>query len=362
LQVPDGTTAQVRCPACKSVFPAEDGLAPAEPLPLAPPPAPPPPSKPKVAEAKPKRRDEEEDEKNKNRDFDPEDPEDRAKRRPRNKEKSKFTDEQKRELRAGFARGFFGARCIQISLLLYLPAVLLVPLHQILSQITHSEMGFVLVIAGIFGLANWTLGTIGLALSMSGPPSPGHWRFGVGGLVATFVHGVLLLAVVLKTQEHADYRDLDRETMRWAQIATQYESLSFYLSYLVYPDDIPLKRSDTILGFLAGVMEMVRLIFILMTLSCLAKAAGDRPLAEDCTRMAGRITLIPAFMAFGMLIYKIVVIETGATSGFMVYFLNYIYRGITLAVAAILGMTIRTIGDVAEACDSPYQSDVEAAR
>ena len=32
LEVPDGTTAHVRCPACKSVFPAEDGLAPAEPV------------------------------------------------------------------------------------------------------------------------------------------------------------------------------------------------------------------------------------------------------------------------------------------------------------------------------------------
>lgn len=360
LQVPDGTTAHVRCPACKSVFPAEDGLAPAVPLP--PPPAPPPPpAKPKRAEPKPKTRDEEESEK-KNRDFDPDEPPDPNKPRPRPKDKSKLSQEQKRELRAGFARGYFGARCVQISLLLYLPAVLLVPLHQILAEITKSEMDFILMIAGILGLANWAVGTVGLALCVSGPPSAGHWRFGISALIAGFIHGILLLAVVLKSQEAADYRNLDRETMRWAQIATQYESLSFYLSYVVYPDDIPLKRTDTIIGFLAGVMEMVRLILILMTLSCLAKAAGDKPLADDCTRMAGRITLIPAFMAFGMLMYKIVVIETGATGGFMVYFLNYIYRGITLAVAAILGMTIRTVGEVADACDSPFQSDLDAAR
>jgi len=356
--VPDGTTAHVRCPACKSVFPAEDGLAPAVPLPV--PPPPPPVAKPKREEPKPKpRRDDDDDkERNKNRDGVPDAAEEKP--RPRPREKSKLTTEEKRELRAGFSRGYFGARCIQISMLLYLPAVLLVPLHQILAEITKSEMDFILVIAGILGLSNWAIGTVGIALCVSGPPSAGHWRFGVGALIVTFVHGMLLLAVILKTQDNSDYRSLGRETMRWAQIATQYESLSFYLSYVVYPDDIPLKRSDTVLGFITGVLEMMRLILYLMTLSCLAKAAGDKPLADECTRMAGRITLIPAFMAFGMLVYKIVVIETGATSGFMIYFLNYLYRGITLAVAAILGMTIRAIGDVADACDSPFQSELES--
>lgn len=364
LQVPDGTTAHVRCPACKSVFPAEDGLAPAVPVPVPlppppPPPAPPPP-KPKREEPKPKpkRRDEEDDEdRNRNRDVDVSD--DEEKPPPRPKEKSKFTPEEKRQLRSGFQRGMFGARCVQISLLFYLPAVLFVPLHQIIAEITKQDMGFILVVAGILGLANWTIGTVGMALAASGPPSPGHWRFAVSGLIVTFVHGVLLLAVILKTQSNADYRGLDRETMRWAQIATQYESLSFYLSYVVYPDDIPLKRTDTILGFITGVFEMVRLILLLLTLGCLARAAGDKTLAEDCTRMAGRITIIPGLMALGMLIYKIVVIETGATSGFMVYFLNYLYRGITVAVAAILGMTIRTIGDVADACESPFQSETD---
>jgi LSD1 subclass zinc finger protein len=355
LEVPDGTTAHVRCPACKSVFPAEDGLAAAVPEPV---PAPPPPPKP-VEKPKPKPAPKPQPDENKNRDFDTDEP---TKKRPKRKRRVSriFTPEEKRSLQAGFSRGYFGARCIQIALFFYLPAVLLVPVHQILAEITKSEMGYVLVIAGILGMINWILGTVGLVLCLSGPPSPGHYRYAVGGLVASLVHGVLLLAVVMKTHGNTDFRGLDRETMRWAQIATQYESLSFYLSYVAYPDEIPVKRSDTILGFLTGVAEMVRLIFQLLTLGCLAQAAGDRELAEDLTRMAGRITIIPGLMALGMLVYKIVVVETGATGGFMMYFLNYIYRGITMAVAAILGMTVRAVGDVADACDAPFQTDIDS--
>lgn len=353
LEVPDGTTAHVRCPACRTVFPAESGLAATVRVPSPSPPPPPPPPPPKLAP--PKKAEKVVEEKDEARDGIGDAP--TAKPR-RTRDKSKLSTEEKRELHAGFRRGFLGARLIQISLFFYLPAVLFVPLHQILSEITKSEMPYVLVIAGILGLANWILGSVGLAMAVSGPPSPGHYRFGVGGLIVCVVHGLLLLAVVLKTQGDADYRGLDRETMRWAQIATQYESLSFYLSYVAYPDEIPLRRSDTIIGFIAGALEMTRLILMLLTLGCLAQAAGDRTLSEDCTRMAGRVTIIPGLMALGMLVYKIVVVETGATGGFMIYFLNYVYRGITLAVAAILGMTIRGVGDVADACDSPFQSEL----
>ncbi len=103
---------------------------------------------------------------------------------------------------------------------------------------------------------------------------------------------------------------------------------------------------------------MTRLIFYLMTLGCLAQAAGDRELSDRCTRMAGRVTIIPGLLALGMLAYKIVVIETGAgQTGMVIYMLNYMYRSITLVVAAILGMTLRTVGDVVEACEFPFQTD-----
>jgi hypothetical protein len=304
---------------------------------------------------KPRRDDDEEDD---HRDGIP-DADDRPRKKPRPRlSDKKLTPEEKRQKLAEFHRGMYGTRLVQISLFFYIPAVLFVPLQQIMAQITKEEMAYLLVIAGIFGLVNWVIGLIGISLCLSGPEAPGHYRFGIASIVASIVHGVLLLAVVAKTSGNADYRGLDRGTAMWAQIATQYESLSFYLSYVIYPDDIPLRRSDSILSFITGVAEMTRLVLYLMMLSCLAQAAGDRELSDRCTRMAGRVTIIPGLLAIGMLIYKVIVIETGAGGTMIiVYALNYMYRGITLVVAGILGMTTRAVGDVVEACEFPYQSD-----
>jgi hypothetical protein len=373
LQVPDGTTAHVRCPACRSIFAAEDGLsaapvvdapAPPPPLPAPPQPLPPRPAPPPLNlddDPKPRRKPKPRDD---DFDFDDdEDDEDDKEKKPKRRTvrgKRVLMPEQKKRLKAAFDRAKIGARLIQISLFFYIPGVLFVPLHQIIQQITKDDVPVVLVIAGVLGIVNWVLGAIGISLCLSGPPSPGHFRFGIAAIVVSVVHAVLLLAVVVKTKGNADYRGLDRATMMWAQIATQYESLSFYLSYLLYPDEIPLRRSDTILGFLTGVAEMTRLILYLMTLGALAQAAGDKELSERCTRMAGRVAIIPGILALGMFIYKMVVVETGmGQTGMLLYALNYMYRSITLVVAGILGMTTRTVGDVYDACDSPFQSEID---
>ena len=365
LAVPDGTTAHVRCPACRTVFSAAAGIAPPAPVLLPPVPVPTPPRpaprpreepKRKPRHQEPKEDDEEQDDR---RDgiADAPPPTERRRRKPAERT---LTPEERRQQRAIFHRGMYGARLIQISLLFYIPAVLFVPLHQIIAEVTKDEVPLVLILAGIFGLINWVLGAIGISLCLAGPPSPGHYRFGISAVIVSVVHAVLLLAVVAKTSANSDYRALDRGTAMWAQIATQYDSLSFYLAYVVYPDDIPLHRADTILSFLTGVAEMTRLILFLMTLGCLAQAAGAKELSEDCTRMAGRVTIIPALLSLGMLAYKIVVIETNAGHvGLVVYTLNYMYRGITLVAAGILGMTTRTVGDVVEVCEFPFQTSID---
>ncbi len=367
LQVPDGTTAHVRCPTCKSVFPAEEGLAPPTAPVLAPPPLPKPPPRPALPvdddrphqkKRRQKSRDEDQDEEEDDHRDGVADAGEKPKPRRRVSDK-KLSPEERRKKLAEFHMGMYGARIIQISLLFYIPGVLFVPLHQIVSGITKADVPFILVIAGIFGLVNWVLGAIGICLCLAGPKSPGHLGFGVSAIVVAGVHAVFLFVVVVKTNANADFRGLDRGSAMWAQIATQYESLSFYLSFLLYPDDIPLRRSDTILSFLTGVLEMTRLILFLMALGCLAQAGGDRELSERCTRMAGRVAIIPGLLALGMLAYKIVAIETGAGSvPLFIGFLNYLYRSITLVVAGILGMTTRTVGEVVEVCEFPYQGEV----
>lgn len=403
LQVPDGTTAHVRCPTCRTVFPAAAGFAP-PPAPAAPAPALPPlptPPAPKPAPprpvavdvtARPDRKppprrpaeDEDEDRPRKRRrwsDDDYEDDEDRRRRkrrdeadegdadRPARRRKKRRYDqrddglspEERQRLIGEFQRGMWGCRVIYISLLFYIPAVLMVPLHIIITELTKEPAPAVLVIAGVLSLVNWVVGAVGVVLCLTGPVAPGHWRFGISAAVATVVHAVFLLALVVKTTGQADFRGLERGVAQWAQVATQYESLSFYLAYVVYPDDIPIHRSDSILSFLTGVVEMTRLVLILMLLSCLAAAARDRELSDRCTRMAGRVSVIPGLLALGMLVYKAFVVETGAEQqgAVLVFLLRYIYRGINAVVAGILLLTLGTVRDVADACEFPYQTEVD---
>ncbi|HEX4606926.1 MAG TPA: hypothetical protein VH092_01850, partial [Urbifossiella sp.] len=90
LQVPDGTTAHVRCPACKMVFPAGDGLVPAEVVET----PPPPPLSPRRRPVPPARS--REPEPPSNRDFDPEP--DRDTPRPAKRlraDDGKFTPEER---------------------------------------------------------------------------------------------------------------------------------------------------------------------------------------------------------------------------------------------------------------------------
>ncbi len=182
LEVPDGTTAHVRCPACRTVFSAAAGLAPPAPVlpPPVPVPVPPLPRPPRPSPPPPAK------EKDPHPDVDiPDVPEGPAKRRRRTD--YKLTPEEKRKQRAAFGRAFYGAKLIQLSLFFYIPAVLFVPLHQIVAEITKNDVPYVLVIACILGFVNWILGAIGISLCLPGPPLPGHFRFGIAAIITSIV-------------------------------------------------------------------------------------------------------------------------------------------------------------------------------
>ena len=163
------------------------------------------------------------------------------------------------------------------------------------------------------------------------------------------------------TGAHSDARELSRSVAQWAAVPTQFDSLSFYLAYVVYPDDIPVRRADTILSFLTGTLEMLRSVLILMTLSCIAQAARDRELSDRCTRMAGRLSFIPGILALAVFLYKVFMIETGAQGHGVAFFqvLLRIYLAIYVVPAAIQLLAMRTVNDVAEACEFPYQAEVD---
>ncbi|HXD88863.1 MAG TPA: hypothetical protein VN641_20395, partial [Urbifossiella sp.] len=143
LQVPDGTTAHVRCPACRTVFSAAQG-APAAPVVAVPPPVPAPPPAPKPprtppprtppprtpppkpkprVEDRPRPRDDEEDdddEKSGDRRDGIADVEEKPRKRRRFYGKNELTPEEKRQKLAEFHRAMYGALLIKISILLYI--------------------------------------------------------------------------------------------------------------------------------------------------------------------------------------------------------------------------------------------------
>jgi hypothetical protein len=378
LQVPDGTTAHVRCPACRTVFSAVQGV-PAAPVVAAAPPVPPPPTAPKPprtppprtpppkpiprVEDRPRPRDDDEDDENGEKSDDRRDGiadvEDRPRKRRRPLGKNELTTEEKRQKLAEFHRAMYGALLIKISILLYIIAVLALPLWEILFQLTKESHDALIYVGGFLGLINLVLGAIGVVLCVTGPPSPGHYRFGIAAIVAVVVHAVLLFVIVVSV-ESANNRILFNSAAKWYQLITQYQSLSFYLAFVIYPDDIPLLLgSGTIIFFLTGVAEMTRLLLIIMTLSCLAQAAGDQELHENCTRMAGRIALIPGALAIGTMLSQMLIIELGLMQvPWMMYLIYYVTRGIVIVEAVILTFAMHTAGDVVDVCESPYDMDV----
>lgn len=382
--MPDGTTAHVRCPACKTVFAAAAGLAPVLPVPVPPPPpASPRTPPPRIAtrpsdEDRPRRsfrKDEDDADRPRKRPqreepFDDEEQDDDRRdgiggddHKPRKRRRisdERYTEEERRQLRAQFNRAYYAARLIQISIYCYIPAVIILPFYEVYTYLTKTSAPAMLVVAGFLGVFNWLLGGIGIVLSLTGPRLPGHLRFGVAALVTSIVHALFLFIVILNTKGYSDYRDLDRSTAVWANIATQYDSLSLYLAYIVFPDEIPVRRADTILSFVTGVLEVTRLVLILVMLGCLAEAGGDVELYRRCNRMAGRVAIIPAILAIAMLLYKTAVVETRlGETGFGAMMIRYLYKAVDLAVCAILGMTVSTVADVVDVCESPYQSDIE---
>ena len=218
LQVPDGTTALVRCPACKNIFsPAEDAAPEEEEVeegeeeedrPKSRRPA----SKQDDDRPRPKRRrarDEEEDEEERdrkpgNRDFDPvtEEEDRRRKRRRRSESDEKLSPEEKAVRRAAFKRAAAGARLIWISLALFMLSMLLILIFFLQSAFI-VPMPIFITLAGVLGLINWILAAVGVGLCLSGPRSPGMLGYGISAAVTVAVHLLFVLVLVAQGRENS---------------------------------------------------------------------------------------------------------------------------------------------------------------
>jgi hypothetical protein len=145
-------------------------------------------------------------------------------------------------------------------------------------------------------------------------------------------------------------------------VATRLDMITLYLTYVVYHDeqDDVLKnvvpKSTGGFAIAVGVMEMVRIVLILMLLSCLAQAAGDEELSRYCTRAGGTASLSPGVLAILMLMYTGFVIETNSQGTFMRIVLMALQMGIYAILAGCMLRALMAIRETADALESPFQS------
>jgi hypothetical protein len=371
LEVPDGTTALVRCPACKTVFAPADGRAPE------------PEEDDEDETEEPEEQEEEEDDEAEGEDEggtyrtakDEEDDGDqsrearrRRRRARRRKEEAELTPEEKAERRRAFTRAAWGARLIVISFGLFMVSMFFITGYFFQGAFAPPIPALV-TIAGVFGLANWVLAAVGVGLCLSGPRGPGHWGYGVAAATAVAVHLIFLLALVAQGKEYAIGRADDRiaaggasgggKNARWRLLPTQLNGTMFYLTAAVYPDDqgITPRASTLILPMITGVAEMVRTVLVMMFLSCLARAALDDELAHRCTRCAGVASAGPGLLALLILGFVGTVVETNAGLNLFTQILSSVVQmGVYSIINGVMLPSYLAAQDVVDACEEPFQS------
>lgn len=390
LQVPDGTTAQVRCPACRTVFSAEAGVAPPEPEPAPEPePEPEPAPKPKPARLPPRARraksrrqrppeparkkahDAEEEDRPRNRDFDPADPDEKPRKRSRKSENDGLTDEEREDLKRAFERAAWGCKLVWLSIVMFMVSMTCVIVFWFESALVEPAPAF-LMMAGAVGAVNWVVGLIGIGLCLSGPPSPGHWGYGIAAAVVAVVHAVLLLALVggARDSSAGPRAFRDNAVDRWALVPTRLDTVAVFMAVIIYPKENLISdslgsgaggndqaRSLLVFSVVVGLAEMLRNILMLLLLSCLCQAAGDKELSGDCTRAAGTATLGPAILGVVILMYVVGMIETNTQTG---TFARIIFSAMCMGIYAVLaGTMLRALfaaREATDACEEPYQS------
>ncbi len=362
--MPDGTSAMVRCPTCKTIFSPIVGTAPSteddeeadEPK-----------EKPKaqrkaVRDEKPQRRKNERPKQpDENRDFDPvNEDEDRKHRRKtqRLRVDDDLSPEERAARKAAFQRAAFGVKLIWVSLGLFILSMVLLLVYYFQTAFIDPILYFV-TLAGVVGLLNWLLAAVGVGLCLSGPRVPGHWGYGIAAAVLVGVHFCFILVLLAQGDEFTLVKaDEQTEEIRWGYIPTRLNATMFYMAAVFYPDNRDFTpKGRMLISMITGVFEMVRTMLILMLLSCLARAALDEELAHRCTRAAGIASVGPGLLSLVFVIFVATMIETNAGTGTFVRILSAtVQMGVYAIVVGTIFPAFLAAREVADACDEPFQS------
>lgn len=392
LRVPDGPVPAVRCPKCQTIFQPPQPTQPAfevveeepvvearrAPVPPRPAPAKAAPSKPgqdfDVVEENKSRSgvgkalslDEDEDDRPRSRrsrdegdddddrprsrkrshDYDDEEDEDD---RPRKRRKGRRDDDED-EPRPKAAKGSLGiARVglllILISLGLYLAGISLHLLFLFIAWLGGSIPNGLILMTGLFGLANWIVALVGLGMSIAGPSRSrglaiAATSVAVVHLILAFVvannrdsipfssNSILVLSYQNRVEAAQDLqKELDKERakdansqrvkdlreelrsrqedardamedsprltgMRWHDMTTMLPQLDKLVAVLSYSSKA---FDEYLLSMFAGLAELARLILVVMVVGSLAAAAKNHGAAEKA-----KIGWISAAIASGV--------------------------------------------------------------
>jgi len=334
----------------------------------APKPAPAPAAKPPVEEPdfevvdeKPKKRviavEEDDDRPRKKKRYDDDDDDDdyddepraRKKRydKPKKKKKSRYDDDDddddwqpKSGARAAFSKGKTGALLISISFWLNLATYGMLSLYALLlwimliaatssSPSSRGGMGgrggggggvggeslgeVLVVLPGLLGLGAWIVGLVGSSFSIAGPAKARGMA-----ITATVLSGVhLVLMGVTFSNLHgggggfgpARGMGVGIGSVAWLAVSSALPVLDTFLPMLFYHSGM--MSGDYIIGLLAAVCEVARLIFMLYTLKAMANAARDYEVAEKAQFGILTASFVIGGVAIAILALSILLSEGG---------------------------------------------------
>ncbi len=330
LRVPDGITAQVRCPGCKTVFEAAAPpvARPAVTAKVVRPADDPPRSSSKIRRrdddyddpprpsGKSRRRDDDYDDEPprsssrvRRRDDDDDDYDDRPRRRRRDDDDDyddDYGDRRDDPVRGEFARGRLGALLLAISFWLYLSTLSVQALFIVLVWGGVQMSTNLPVLPGVLGLANWLIAGVGLGFCCAGPT-----KYSARGLAiaAAAVAGVHFLFTVIIASEGRGGFDLfggdgpafATKKFAWEALGSQLSSFEGAISWIIYGQGG--RRGGHVLAVIAGTVEVARFVLVVLALKAMSRAAKGYDGVEK-SQMA--LTAVLVTVGLCMLLYTIV--------------------------------------------------------
>ena len=286
--------------------------------------------------------DDDDDEPEKKKKKDDEDDEDDAKAKKKKKKREEYDSPEEVPTgdKGGFGFAETGAMLIVLSLWLYVGTFVYLALMLALAWAGVGIPNIMMVVAGFLGLGNWTLGLIGCAYCLVGPSrargrAAAAFAVAMLHLVLTFGAGARgvqsaipllsstakaesiaadakrLTEKLMKETDPAKKKDIEKELRElgggfdeerpgrtgggfagdpfWQHSASQNLNADHFLANLCYES-----RGFTryLVGFLSGLFEVLRVVFLILLLSAVARASRDSGVANKS--MIGILSVLGA--------------------------------------------------------------------